>query len=222
MAKNEKAPAFQWYPKDMLTDKRVMGMTLVQEAIYRRLLDFAWLENGLDNDMQLLASYAKLGEQPEVFSQHWKIVKKCFVLVNGKFKNNRQEKERLKQKKFRIKQQKAAQVRWGKGDNSHLKTDATASFRHASGNALLSSSSSPSSTSKINQLNPLNFKDEEIDELRRLIAAKMGYGLNSEACEHAWREFIIRIDRFVRKKRIIKAFEYALTSVQNMREPVAA
>ncbi len=39
MAAAEKAPAYQWYPKDYETDEAVKLMTYEQEGIYRRLLD---------------------------------------------------------------------------------------------------------------------------------------------------------------------------------------
>ena len=35
----EKSPAFQWYPRDILTSIRVLEMSLEQECCYRRLLD---------------------------------------------------------------------------------------------------------------------------------------------------------------------------------------
>lgn len=41
--KKDKSPAFQWYPKDVLTDTRVMEMDLATEGAYRRALDICWL-----------------------------------------------------------------------------------------------------------------------------------------------------------------------------------
>lgn len=220
--KKNKAPAYQWYPKDILTDKRVMGMTLAQEAIYRRLLDFAWLEDGLDDDMQLLASYSKLGEQLDVFMKHWEIIQKCFTKVNSKWKNPRQEKERKKQKVFRKKQKKAAQVRWNKEVKPVLENDANASVWHGSGNALHLQSSSSFASAKINQLNPLNLKEEQVIELRRIISQKMGHAMVSEANESAWKEFVLRQEKFIKKNKIKQVFEYMLASAQNIGKPVAA
>lgn len=112
--KKEKSPAYQWYPKDILTDKKVMRMTLEQEAVYRRLLDYCWLENGLDNDVHLLASYSKLNGQIEKFKSIWKVVKKCFYLDKKKWKNWRQNEERKKQKTRSALQSKRAKGRWDK------------------------------------------------------------------------------------------------------------
>jgi hypothetical protein len=49
------SPAFQWYPKDILSSSRVAEMTLEEEGAYRRALDFCWLHGTLPNDAERLA-----------------------------------------------------------------------------------------------------------------------------------------------------------------------
>ena len=108
-----KSPSYQWYPKDVLTDKSVMRMNHVEENCYRRLLDYSWLENGLDDDVFLLAAYCKMSGQVEQFKKIWSVVKKEFSLRGGKWKNSRQERERRKQKSNSKSQSERAKKSWG-------------------------------------------------------------------------------------------------------------
>ncbi len=50
-----KSPAFQWYPKDILSSARVQEMSLAEEGAYRRALDFCWLNGSLPADTEKLA-----------------------------------------------------------------------------------------------------------------------------------------------------------------------
>lgn len=49
--KKEKSPAFQFYPKDFLTDEKVVCMTNEQLGQYVRLLCLDWLNDGLQKDL---------------------------------------------------------------------------------------------------------------------------------------------------------------------------
>ena len=47
MAKEkQKSPAYQWYPKDYMTDTRVMLMDIATQGAYRMALDICWLHGG--------------------------------------------------------------------------------------------------------------------------------------------------------------------------------
>jgi uncharacterized protein YdaU (DUF1376 family) len=50
-----KAPAYQWYPKDYDTDEAVKLMTYEQEGIYRRLLDHQALHGSIPSDPREIA-----------------------------------------------------------------------------------------------------------------------------------------------------------------------
>lgn len=47
-----KAPAYQWYPRDYIASTRVTMMTLTEEAIYRKLMDYCWLEGSISADVK--------------------------------------------------------------------------------------------------------------------------------------------------------------------------
>lgn len=55
MAKELKSPAFQWYPRDVLSSERVQLMTLSEEGAYRRAIDFCWLGGSIPSDPKHLA-----------------------------------------------------------------------------------------------------------------------------------------------------------------------
>lgn len=49
----QKAPAYQWFPKDYDIDEAVKLMTYEEEGIYRRLLDHQWLHGGIPGDIDM-------------------------------------------------------------------------------------------------------------------------------------------------------------------------
>lgn len=113
LAKQDKSPAFQWYPKDILTDATVIAMTIEQEGMYRRLLDVCWLEDGLPADAAMLWRLAKC-ETRDQFDIAWPLIATKFYEHDGRLHNRRLDKERAIQRKNRKKKQLAAHARWDK------------------------------------------------------------------------------------------------------------
>ena len=66
----EKAPAFQFYPKDFLTDERVKLMSHTERGIYISLLCMCWLEGSLPAQPAALAKLVSL--TPARFTRLWK------------------------------------------------------------------------------------------------------------------------------------------------------
>lgn len=93
--KADKSPAFQWYPKDVLSSKRVAMMTLAEEGAYRRSLDFCWLHVTLPADLTQLSMIIGKNCTQEIAE----VVKKMFEEKDGQLRHKRLDKERLKQKK---------------------------------------------------------------------------------------------------------------------------
>ncbi len=208
-----KSHAHLWYPKDILTDKRVIAMTLEQEACYRRLLDYAWIENGLDNDPALLASYCKMNGQLEAFSEIWKVIKKCFNLHRKKFRNKRQEQERKKQKLYSNKQRNASKHRWDKEKGANP----TAIPRHTSGNASSQDQTSKDQLSKrsiINNKTDDLFNDADKGKLMEGIAKSTGWGMTSEATQRELNNIIKKVSE---AKNIKNRMGYALTIAKELK-----
>lgn len=126
MAKNtkEKSPAYQWYPKDVLSDGKVTKMTSAQEGAYRRLLDFCWLEGFLPNDENELLALCKA----DITIEDVRVVMKCLKEDSNdptKLNSERQIKERIKQAKWSEKSSEggkaSAAKRYGTGEPTSYK-----------------------------------------------------------------------------------------------------
>ena len=51
----DKSPAFQFYPKDYLSDAKTRAMTFKQRGMYWDLVCHCWLEGGLPGSVRLAA-----------------------------------------------------------------------------------------------------------------------------------------------------------------------
>ena len=86
--KENKSPAFQFYARDFLADMNVQLMNMEQRGIYITLLSYAWIENGVPNDMRKLKL---LCNNPSNFDELIKDVLVCFKEKNGRLYNARME-----------------------------------------------------------------------------------------------------------------------------------
>lgn len=131
----EKSPAFQFYPKDVLSDGNAMAMPAEAFGIYMRLLCFDWVDDGLsDHDGKLMRlggfnPFDLSGEErdEEHYETIWQWVRGQFIdhpTKPGYITNSRLLKERANQEERRRKNKENADKRWG---NS---ADATASPSH--------------------------------------------------------------------------------------------
>jgi uncharacterized protein YdaU (DUF1376 family) len=94
-------PYYTFYPGEFMLSSTVQCMCLVAEGIYRRLLDFQWLEGALDDDVLVLKRLARASdEQWECFAP---FLDRCFPLCDdGKRRNPRmaQTKEEADRKTY--------------------------------------------------------------------------------------------------------------------------
>lgn len=104
-----KAPAYQWYPKDILASQRVAEMPADVECWYRRGLDFCWVNGSLPADPARCATI--IGKGCTVEGAKW--VLEMFV-INKKDPtrkiHDRQELERKKQAQNRKEKSKAGKA----------------------------------------------------------------------------------------------------------------
>lgn len=88
-----KPPAFQFYPKDWLSDLAVRSMTAEQRGYYIDLLATAWLEDGIPADEDQLRRI--MGLTKRRFDAVWSELRSKWVSDgNGKLVNPRQERYR--------------------------------------------------------------------------------------------------------------------------------
>src|SRR4030095_47976 len=97
----EKTPAFQFYPKDWLTDDKVQAMSLSERGLYITLLCHAWLHGSLPGTESELSRITNV--RKDAFRRLWKgQLKSCFITsAIGRLLNPRLEREREKQPHFR-------------------------------------------------------------------------------------------------------------------------
>lgn len=155
----ERAPAFQFYPKEFLADGNVGGMSLQERGAYITLLCFCWNDGSIPTDPARLATMCST--TAKAFAACWPAVRACFREQNGRFIHPRLERERAKQDEHRERRSdrgvRGAEGRWKK----HEPSMPQASSKHASSidQALLgdgSASASPISISK--QIEPSAFE----------------------------------------------------------------
>jgi uncharacterized protein YdaU (DUF1376 family) len=120
----DKAPAFQWYVRDFMSDEAVALMSYEQQGIYRALLDRQWLEGSIPADTEQIAALLKIPHSR--FTRLWPAIAPKFVATGaGRLQNTRMERERQKQDEYRAHQSEAgkhgAAKRWSKPRHSEPK-----------------------------------------------------------------------------------------------------
>lgn len=91
----EKPPAFQFYPRDYLSDAKTRAMSFKERGMYWDLVCHCWLEGRLPSDDAKLARI--LGVPIQDFKKHWPALEPCFRSVSNGVEHPRLEIERRKQ-----------------------------------------------------------------------------------------------------------------------------
>jgi uncharacterized protein YdaU (DUF1376 family) len=110
----EKVPAFQFYPKDFLSDTNVLKMSHTERGLYITLMASCWMDGALPNNTKELAQMVKM-PAPR-FERLWQGPLGCCFYVNGdgRLHHKRLDAEREKQEQYRRRQSRAAASRWDK------------------------------------------------------------------------------------------------------------
>lgn len=103
-----KSPAFQFYPDDFMGGKPGM-MTPEQTHVFIWLLCLDWNQNGFPLDVPTLSRWCHV--TPIVFRKAWTLVQECFSSKEGRWFNERLEKERIKQADWRDKSSKGGKTK---------------------------------------------------------------------------------------------------------------
>lgn len=147
--KTNKSPAFQWYPKDILTSMRVAQMSLQEEGAYRRALDFCWLNGSLPSDLKKLSLVIGKGCNVKIAA----VVKEMFVEEGEILTHERLNQELKKQQENKQKRSEAGKkgndLRWNSDKKSETNLSQCDVFAIAE-NRLSSSSSISNNTNVIN------------------------------------------------------------------------
>lgn len=116
-------PAFQFYPKDFLTDSNVVVMSLQERGAYITLICQCWIEGEIPTDLARLARLC--GVPLTVFRKLWPALAPCFRPLRrdaDRLVHPRLERERQKQIDWRDGQSergtKGAAARWRKHNDA--------------------------------------------------------------------------------------------------------
>ena len=151
-----KAPAFQFYASDFLSDLKVATMSMEERGVYITLLSYAWLESGLPDDIKKLA---RLCGNPKNFQKTWEVVGECFYIdeEDGRLKNTKMEEIRDNLQSFKKKMsdagKKGMESRW---KNNLVKTKLKQSYNSSSSTSTSTSSSNIKSKEKIDFIELMN------------------------------------------------------------------
>lgn len=133
----EKAPAFQFYPKDFLSDEKQAAMSAQECGVYIRLMCRCWLEGSIPDDVTQVARLG--GVTTAQLRKFWPAIRRCFAAHEtdaGRLVHGRLERERSKQDSFRRRQSdkgsKGAEKRWPRDGTGIATAMAQAIPKHSS------------------------------------------------------------------------------------------
>ena len=98
-----KSPAFQWYPKDIMSSERVKLLSILQEGAYRIAIDSCWLHGSVPSDPRKLSKVIGKGCSAKLASD----IIHLFIVDpsdSSRLIHDRLEVEREKQIQFHEKQ----------------------------------------------------------------------------------------------------------------------
>lgn len=99
--KRERPPAFQFYPKDFVTDEHVLTMDMSQRGVYITLLCFCWLQESIPSDRDAAAKLCGISR---------KEIDRVWPVVSARFYPDPENEGRLRHKRLDVEREK--QQRW--------------------------------------------------------------------------------------------------------------
>lgn len=96
-------PAFQFYPKDFLSDMNVITMTMEERGYYITLLCMCWIEGCLKGGCQMVEAFVKQRSSIDKICS-------CFYVKNGDLYHKRLDAERQKQIEWREKSSQGGKI----------------------------------------------------------------------------------------------------------------
>lgn len=95
-----KAPAFQFYPKDYTSDEHVVLMSLEQEGAYLRLMCHQWLHGSIPSELSQIAAICRT--TPAKMKKLWAGIEPCFPSTeDGRRANRRMSKDNEDMQRWR-------------------------------------------------------------------------------------------------------------------------
>lgn len=99
-----RAPAFQFYPSDYLSDAKTRIMSFAQRGMYWDLYCHCWLQGGLPLDPMEIAGILGIKAAAKFVTQDWPMLSRCFRVTDQDHQHPRIELELAKQEAYRRRQ----------------------------------------------------------------------------------------------------------------------
>jgi uncharacterized protein YdaU (DUF1376 family) len=109
-------PFFKWFPADAETDAFYASLSYEALGLYHRMLNLAWINNGLPSDLEELASVIRV--ERSFLDKYWPKLSKRWVERDGMLFNSKQEEERADALEKSQKASEAAKARYGRNANA--------------------------------------------------------------------------------------------------------
>lgn len=153
-----KSPAFQFYPKDYLSDAKTRAMTFKQRGMYWDLVSHCWLEGHLPANPNEIARILGITTVARFSAHDWPVIGKCFRLVGDEHQHPRLDLERRKQAENREERsdsgKRGADKRWGKRSHDKPIAEPLPSHQLANGSGVAKNGSSSSTASSSPDIHP--------------------------------------------------------------------
>lgn len=138
----DRAPAFQFYPKDYESDEHVKLMDLAQEGAYLRLMSNQWMNGSIPSDICQLAKICRT--TPAKMRALWPGLAPCFVVAaEGRLVNRRLERQREEMLSHRAERSEAGRRGANSKWHSHGSANGSAINQPLAKNGSPSPSASP-------------------------------------------------------------------------------
>lgn len=201
-----KSPAFQFYPKDWLSDPDVASWGLAERGAFITLLCYIWENDGIKNDENYIK---RLLGNPRNFPKLYSKVKNKFYFDGEMIHHPRLMKEREKQRQNKVSRQKngklGAEIRW----QNHSKAIAKNSTASSSSTATAIRGEKPYPPVKKFWMLFNNWKEDKIliiqEEPNRAERQSIVQALERMSLD-AWTPFIKEMHKRGGKKPLLKWF----------------
>lgn len=101
-------PYYKWLWQDWRSNRTVQRMGYVERGLYRELLDECWVEGSIPSDV---AAMADICDCPvDVMATAWQVLAKCFILLDGRYHNEKLDSLRTERDAVRVKRVTAGRL----------------------------------------------------------------------------------------------------------------
>lgn len=80
-------PYYKWFWQDYRANRTVQRMSYIERGLYRELLDECWCEGWIPDDIEAMADIC--GCPVSVMADAWHVLRKCFVMLDGRWHNEK-------------------------------------------------------------------------------------------------------------------------------------